>query len=837
MSTTTIKNSLHRTWGRIASFFHWYKNLYVGTPWYKKTFVTIVSLIVMFFAYLGAVDLNLFWLFGKSPGIVSIWSPKTYNASEIYSADGELIGKYYNENRIPVQYGEVNPVFWKALIDTEDERFYRHFGVDPEGMLGVAKDAITGHSRGGSTITQQLAKNMFRVRSEYSTGLVGKIPGLRIVVQKTKEWIIATKLELLLPLKHNFSRTSAKEEILTMYANTVDYGNNSFGIKTACKTYYNKKPDEITTDEAALLVGVLKGTTLYDPKRKPENALKRRNVVLDNMVRKGDLTKEEYEEYSSRDLNLNFTVEENFRGKAMYFREAVAKELENWCEDNGLDLYTAGLKIYTTIDMNMQRHAETAVETEMEKIQRSFNEDWNGERPWAKTDQMLVEKILKKLPVYTYYSTKYGEETDSADYYLRRQTKPRKVFTWDGDHTTTRDLTIADSIRYQLNFMRCSMIAMDPENGHVKAYVGGLDFTHWKYDAAQAAHQAGSTFKLFVYTEAMNQGFSPCDRKVDAPFTKMVWNEEKHCDVEWTPRNANGSFSGDSLYLKTAFARSVNSIAAKLGDQVGIKNVLETAHKMGIKSDINENPSVALGACDVTLMELVNAYCTVANYGRHIEPKLVTTIKNYEGKVLVDFKDNGEQVLPERTAYLMQRMLMAGRTEAGGTSQRLNEYIGDYTDTDFGGKTGTTNNNSDAWYVAISPNMVVGAWVGGEYRSIHFRSGALGQGARTALPIVGSFLKKVLSERKKYPQLHAHFKRPDPSEIPASMWDCSGVIHAVEVTDTLYADSLDYDMEEYPDPDIPTFEIDEEGAIVTDNDPNDIEPDIPPSRVEPISGE
>ncbi|MBR1621145.1 MAG: penicillin-binding protein, partial [Prevotella sp.] len=336
-----IKKLFSTTWLYTKRFTKWYKNLYKGKKWYVKSIIAFISFIVSIIIYLGLVDMNFLWLFGKSPGFSAIKNPPTNEASIIYSADGKIIGKYFNENRTPVEYEDVNPVFWNALIDTEDERFYKHWGIDPIGMFAAAKDAVLHHdARGASTITQQLAKNMFRVRTQYSTGLLGMIPGIKLLIMKSKEWIIATKLEL----------SYDKKKILTMYANTVDFGSNAYGIKTACKTYFGITPDKLKAEQAAVLVGMLKATTYYNPISHPENSIKRRNIVLNNMVSRGHLSRVECDSICKIPLNLNFSVENNYDGHAQYFREAVAKYLQNWCDENKYDLYSSGLKIYTTID-------------------------------------------------------------------------------------------------------------------------------------------------------------------------------------------------------------------------------------------------------------------------------------------------------------------------------------------------------------------------------------------------------------------------------------------------------------------------------------------------------
>ncbi len=749
---------------KLKAFWKWYKGLYKGRKWYFKTGVVIASAFVAFFVYLGMVDINFLWLFGKSPGWSTINNPITAQASEIYSADGKLIGKYFNENRTPVTYGDVNPVFWNTLIDTEDERFYSHWGVDPIGMFAAAKDAVTkGDGRGASTITQQLAKNLFRVRTEYSTGLLGKIPGIRMLIMKTKEWIIATKLEL----------SYDKNTILSMYANTVDFGSSAYGIKTACKTYFNITPKDLTAAQSATLVGMLKATTTYNPITHPENSLKRRNTVLANMVRRGHLSQAVYDSLSQTPLRLKYNVETNYDGKANYFREAVADYLKDWCEANGYDLYTSGLKIYTTLDTRMQKYAEDAALKQMRQVQQNFKNHWGKNDPWiderGRVIPDFIEGIARKQPVYNWLLEKFPSQPDSITYYLN---KPHKVKLFDyAKGSIEMNISTMDSIRYMVRFMHCAFVAMEPQTGAVKAWVGDINFDSWKYDKVKAMRQPGSTFKLFVYTEAMNQGLTPCDKRRDEYITMQVYDKKKHEVVTWTPSNANGSFSGDSMPLKSAFAKSINSVAVRLGQEMGIKRIIETAEKMGIKSPLEDAPSLALGSSDVNLLELTNAYCTIANDGMHHEPVLVTRIEDKDGKEVFLGPATSEQAVPYKTAFLVQQLLMGGMREPGGTSQSLWGYVGDYRDTDFGGKTGTSNNHSDAWFMGVSPKLVVGAWVGGEYRSIHFRTGALGQGSRTALPICGYFLQSVFRD-PAFKQYHGKFGKPRDADITRDMYLC-----------------------------------------------------------------
>lgn len=775
-------------WKKIKNFFPWYASLYRGKTWYVKTLVALVSCIVALIVYLGAVDINFLWLFGKSPGFFSgIMNPHTSEASELYDAQGKLIGKYFNENRTPVKYEEVNPAFFQALISTEDERFYKHIGVDPIGVFAAAKDAFLHHEgRGASTITQQLAKNMFRVRSQYSTGLLGKIPGLRILIVKSKEWIIAMKLEAVY----------TKKEILTMYANTVDFGSNAYGIKTASKVYFNTTPAELTTEQAAVLVGMLKATTYYSPKSHPENSLARRNVVLNNMVSHGYLSQAACDSLKRLPIELDFKLEDNYDSQANYFREAVADYLKDWCEEEGYDLYTSGLKIYTTIDTRIQKYAEQAVSKQMQIVQRNFNNHWGNRDPWVdERGQVIpgfIDDIAKRQPFYKALEARFPNDPDSVAYYYKEWKHPVKLFDYK-QGIITKEMTSEDSIKYMVHFMHCSFVAMEPATGHVKAWVGDIDFNSWKYDKVTAMRQPGSTFKLFVYTEAMNQGLTPCDKRRDEYISMQVYNKRKHEMETWTPSNANGTFSGDSMPLKGAFARSINSVAVRLGQEMGINRIIETAQKMGIKSPLEDNPSLALGSSDVNLLEMVNSYCTVANDGKHIDPVLVTRILDRDGKEIYVAPTETEQVIPYRSAFLMQQLLEGGMKEPGGTSQSLWGYVGKFRDTDFGGKTGTSNNHSDAWFMGISPKLVVGAWVGGEYRSIHFRTGALGQGSRTALPICGYFWQYLLDD-PEFKHYRGKFPPPKEEDVSRDMYICDSYYSKPKV-DTTLVDSLTLQQE------------------------------------------
>ncbi|MBR1474123.1 MAG: penicillin-binding protein [Muribaculaceae bacterium] len=780
----------HTTRNGWRRFKHWYKGLYRGRPWWVKVLVALATLVVSFILYLIAVDINFLWLFGKSPSTHRIMHPDTPVASYIYSADGTEIGKYFDENRTPVPYDSITPEFFTILIDTEDERFYSHHGIDFKGFGAAFKDMVLhGKPRGASTLSQQLVKNMLRTR-EYGTGLLGHIPGVKLLIMKSKEWITATKLEM----------WYSKEEILEMYANTVDFGSNAYGIKTAAKTYFDKSPRELNRQECAVLVGILKATSTYNPRLNPKNSLRRRNTVLDNARRLGHLTQAECDSLQALPIELNYSVESAYDGPAMYFRQAVAAELNAWCEEHGLDLNRDGLKIYTTIDMRMQQYAEQAVSEKMKIVQKNFDQHWGSQDCWV-DDQgrpipNFVEDKARNTDVYRKLLARYPNDLDSVNYYMNL---PHQVHLFDYENDSLyMEMSSMDSIRYMLHFLHTGFIAMDPHNGHVKAWVGDVDFDTWKYDKVTAMHQPGSTFKLFVYATAMEHGLTPCVRRRDAYIDTLVFNEQKREMEHWRPTNANGRFSGADMTLRSAFAQSVNSVAVRVANEVGIPLVAQTARDMGIRSPLDATPALALGSSDVNLLELVNSYCTVVNDGRAHSPVLVTHILDRNGNEVYRARPDERQALSYRAAWLMVQMLMAGCTDAGGTSMALNGYkTSPLYDTDFGGKTGTSNRHADAWFVCVSPNLVCGAWVGGEYRQIHFRTGALGQGSKTALPICGLFMQRVLSD-PAFRNLHGRFGPPQQYIDPAQYQDCA----ANYEPDSLYlpSDSLEMDSLEVNPP-------------------------------------
>lgn len=769
-----------------------------GGPWYRKLLVWPCTLVLLFILGLGAVDCNFLWLFGHSPGFSDIEKPVVSEASEIYSADSVLLGRYFSENRTPVEYGEISPVLIHTLIDTEDERFYHHHGVDFTGLFAAVKDMARGHARGASTITQQLAKNLFRVRTQYSTGLLGHIPGVRLLVMKAKEWIVAVKLEMIF----------SKEEILTMYLNTVDFGSNSYGVKTAARTYFGTTPDRLTYEQSAVLVGLLKATSSYNPRINPANSLARRNTVLDLVYANGHMsvngkraTQAQLDSIKALPTVLvSHTTESSYDGLAPYFREELVDYINQMCAqglipgydaENRLDLYADGLTIHTTLDSRMQEYAENAVRKQMRVIQRRFDDHWGSTPPWQdrqhKEIPHFIEDLAKRTAHYKYLKERFPDQPDSVDHYLNLPHSV-KLFSYDGP--IEKEMSTMDSIRYMVRFMHCGFVAIEPDTRHVKAWVGDIDFKPWKYDKVTAMRQPGSTFKLFVYTEAMNQGLTPCDRRLDAYVSYPDTVDDK--PTVWAPHNANGYFTGAEMPLKSAFAQSINSVAVRVGMEVGIPNVARTAHAMGIRSPLHETKSLSLGSSDVNLLELVNSYCTVIDDGKYNMPIMVTKILDRDGNVIYEAKLNETQAIPYRSAYLMQTMLRAGLTERGGTTAALWSYIHPVLQyTEFGGKTGTSNNHSDAWFVGVTPKLVGGAWVGGEYRSIHFRTGALGQGSRTALPIFGYFIQDVLQD--------SHFgkyrvKFAPPRDLDASLWTCSG--YYAQPNDSIESDTLGVDDEQ-----------------------------------------
>lgn len=706
------------------------------TNQYLRYFLIFIYFIILFFC---SIELNFLWLFGYSPDMQDIRNPIMSVGSQVYAADGKLIGEYYHENRSPVEYKQISPYLINGLVATEDIRFYQHGGVDFYSFFTSVLSTASGDRRGGSTITQQLAKNLYATRKRKSQGIIKHIPLVRTLVFKCKEWLTAYKIE------HVYS----KQEILTLYLNTVPFGNNSFGVKTASLKYFNKTPDAVDPAEAATLIGMLKATSTYNPINNPERSLERRNTVLSQMEKYKYLSKADYAIYSKKPIGLNLSYVENDSHGDSYIREAVERWTKKWCHDNGYDLYEDGLKIYTTIDSRMQQYAEEAVAEKMKMLQKRFDNIWGKKNPWRDSKGNEIKDFLLKaeqhLPIYKLLKKKYHGDTTLIKQYFE-QPKRMKVFTWNGEKDTT--FSSADSIKYYTRILNTGMMTIEPSTGKIKVWVGGIDHKYFNYDHVnQSKRQAGSTFKPFAYLTALDNGFTPCDKFTDKRVSIKYTDGGK--EQTWEPNNADFKFSGREMSLRWAMGKSVNSITAQVTEQVGWDKVVEYAHKCGIESPLKAVPSVALGSNDVSVFEMVRAYSTFLNKGEKIDPLLVTKITDQDGNILQEFALKTERAISEEVAWLMLYMFRGGMEEPGGTSQALWEYPGLWKkDNQIGGKTGTSSDYVDGWYMGITKDLVTGIWVGADDRSVHFTTSESGEGSHTALPIFGSFMEKVYADPK-----------------------------------------------------------------------------------------
>lgn len=702
--------------------------------------------------YFFALQINFLWLFGKIPSFESLENPKTSIASEIYTADGILLGKYYRENRSPVEYKQISKHVLNALVCTEDVRFEEHNGVDVLSAISAFWYNLKGDNRGASTITQQLAKNMFKTREGSSKGLLGYIPLLSTIIAKSKEWVVAIRLE------NSFS----KKEIITMYLNTVDFGSNSFGIKVASKTYFSTSPDSLKIEQAAVLVGMLKATTFYHPKLNPKNSFRRRNIVLSQLHKYGFITAKQYDSLATLPLKLKYKVEKHDEGPGTYFRGALSTFLEEWCAKNGYDLYSDGLKIHTTIDSRVQRHAEEALHERMAKLQRSFYVHWRGKNPWVDDRDMeipgFIEKTIKRAPIYKSLKAKYKGDEKAIWAELNRP-KKMTVFSWEGEKDTI--FSSIDSLKYYKYFMHAGFLVLNHQTSEIMAWVGGVNFKYFKYDhVRQSRRQPGSTFKPFAYCAAIENGYYPCVKMMDVPVSVRYKeirkslcvkpDDPKYKDIPgemkvWSPHNSDWVFTGDTMSLRRAMGKSVNSITSQITERVGWDKVVEIAHRLGIKSPLDTVPSICLGSSDVSIYELAGAYATFFNKGVSTEPYFVNYIEDKYGNLIHEFVPEQKQTLTEETAFLMLHMLKGGLEEPGGTAQNLFQF-NLFRGNEFAGKTGTSSNHSDGWFVGATKDLIGVSWVGGEDRSIHFRTSAMGEGSKTALPIFGMFMEKIYAD-------------------------------------------------------------------------------------------
>lgn len=687
--------------------------------------------------FLWAVDVNLFWLFGRSPSLAELEKPKLALASEVYSADGVLLGKYFRENRSPTDYKAISPYVVKALISTEDAAFTQHSGIDLKAMVSIPWYLVKGDNRGGSTITQQLAKNLYKTRKKSRMrGILTWIPGIKMLIDKSKEWITSVKLE----------RNYTKEEIMSMYLNTVDFGSNSFGIRTAAQNFFQTTPGRLKIEEAAVLIGMLKATTTYNPRKHYKKSLFRRNTVLANMEKAGFISKKELDSLVALPIILRVKQEEHPDGVLDYYGNFLTSELTNWADSNELDIYSDGLKIYLTLDTRYQRLAEEAVFEHMKALQRRFNNHWNGQNPWidekGKEIPDFIENQIPRLAAYKSLKKKFGDQEDSIQFYLN---KPRKMamFSWNGVDTLT--LSTIDSLRYCKKLLHAGFMVMDPYRGQIKAWVGGINYNFFKYDhVKQMVRQPGSTFKAFVYATAMENGYNPCSRIVDR-YVKYEYDEDSagiKVHKTWAPGNATGSFSGMNMTLRYAMGRSVNSVAAQLTHLLGAEKVARFAKTCGIKTELKATPSIGLGSNDVSLFDMVGAYSAFLNNGVWNQPTLVGRIEDHNRNLIKTFVPEMRKVMSEQAAYMMVHMLKGTLQEPGGTAQALFSF-NIFRGNEMGGKTGTSQNQSDGWFMGLTKDLVGGVWVGAEDRAVHFRSLRTGEGSKTALPVFGLFMEKV----------------------------------------------------------------------------------------------
>lgn len=682
-------------------------------------------------------------LFGKLPTIEDLANPRSNLASEIVSADQQVIGKFYVENRSNSTFQELSPQLVDALVSTEDARFYEHAGIDVRALFRVLAKTVLGgdsDSGGGSTVTQQLAKNMFP-REDLNK--------IEVVFRKIKEWIIATKLE----------RNFTKEEIIALYLNTVDFGNQAFGIKSASRIYFDTTPDSLKIEQAAMLVGMLKGPSFYNPRRNYDRAVTRRNVVLKQMVKYNKLSEEAYDSLNKLPVDLSkFQAESHNSGTATYFREFLREQMTDWCKKNkkpdgtNYNLYKDGLKIYTTINSRMQEHAEEAVQEHMKDLQKQFFAHWKGNKnaPFAYIPESKIQQIMRQA---MQRSDRYrrmkdeGASSEEIDRAFKKKVK-MKIFTYNGDSTVT--MSPMDSIRYHKFIMQTGLMSMEPQTGYIRAWVGGVNQKFFQYDHVYSSkRQVGSTFKPFVYAIAMQEGWSPCTQVPNINICIQTPSGP------WCPSNSSKEFEGAMVPLRSALAYSINKVSAYLIKQFGVEPVINMVRHMGIKSPIAPVPSICLGTADLSVYEMTGAVSTFANKGVYIEPTWVTRIEDKNGNVLADFSPKTDEAMDEQTAYLVLE-LMKGVVE-GGTATRLRGRYG--LNNPIAGKTGTTQNNSDGWFMGLTPELVTGVWVGCEDRAAHFRSTALGQGANTALPIWGLYMKKVYAD-KKLKVSRGDFERP-----------------------------------------------------------------------------
>ena len=705
------------------------------TTWFLRLFW--LSILAPIFGITCGVWLASMGWFGPLPSFEELENPKQNLATEIYASDGVLLGKFFYENRSPVTYDQLSPNIINALISTEDERFRSHSGIDAKSLARAIAGALTGRSSGGgSTITQQLSKMLF---TNVSSNIFERIK------QKFKEWVISVRLE----------RNFTKDEILTMYLNKFDFLYLAVGVKSAAKIYYNTTPDNLSIEQAAVLVGMAKNPSLYNPKRFPKNALKRRNIVIGQMYRNGLIEEAEKDSLCKLPIVLDFKRTNHNDGLAPYFREFLRKYMKGWLKENKkpdgskYNMYVDGLKIYTTIDSRMQQYAEEAVASYMPVLQEQFYQHWEGEgsdtipapfdqelRP-GQVDTLLMN-AMKRSERYRKLRNR-GASEEQIEEAFNTPTE-MNVFTWMGGVDSL--LSPKDSILHYKYLLQTGLMSMEPQTGYIKAWVGGMNHHYFQYDhVKEAKRQVGSTFKPFVYATAIDQhNYSPCMKvpNVQVVFEKESWGLEE----DWIPRNSGEKYGGE-LNLKEALANSVNTISAYLMKQVGPRKVRKMARAMGLKGRIPPAPSICLGTPEVSIYEMVGAYGTFANKGVYTSPVFLNRIEDKNGIILDDFSPKTVEVLSEEKAYVMLDLMQGVTTKGSGVRLRWKYGLKNQ----IAGKTGTTQNQSDGWFMGVVPNLVTGVWTGAEDRAVHFRDITLGQGAHMALPIWGEYMTRVYENK------------------------------------------------------------------------------------------
>lgn len=726
----------------------------------RNIWIFLFSVLFSIPLYFVSVRVNLFGLFGGMPSLIQVENPENDLSSELISADGVSLGRYFRYNRSQITFGQLSTELVNTLVFSEDHRFLSHSGIDLPAYLRVVYGIVTfGSQGGGSTITQQLAKNLFTQNPDKSLdGHISKLGGFpKRIAQKSKEWMISLDLE------KNFT----KEEIIAMYFNTSAFGNNTYGIKVAAETYFGKPTDSLNLQESAMLVGMLQAPSFFNPVKYSDRAITKRNEVIQKVFKNKFIlkTKAQCDSVKVLPLGLKYKVLNQNEGIATYFRTVLSNYLIDFCKERNIDLWNSGLKIYTTIDSKLQVYAEEAMNEHMAVYQREFVKQWGNRNPWVNDDTRseirgFLESRIKQTDAYRSLAQRYGADNDSIRILLNIK-KPMTVFGYQGDRDTL--FSLYDSLNYYKRFLQAGFMSMDPSTGHIKAWVGGVNHKYFKYDhVKQSTRQPGSTFKPFVYGLAMESGYSPCEKLKDvSPSFKVSGGV-------WSPKNAEGGYGdGREMTIRHAMAESVNSITAQLLQALQPENVVEFARRLGIRSHLDPVPSLCLGTSDVSLFELTGAYCAFVNHGIHTEPFFLTRIEDKNGNVIANFIPESHQGTDEQTAYKMVYMLKGGVEERGGTSSSLSHGI--LHDNEVGGKTGTTDNASDGWYIGITHNLVSGVWVGGDERSINFPSWSFGVGARSARPIWEKFMLKVYSDSTTR-IAKGYFSRP---ESGVSSFDCT----------------------------------------------------------------